>query len=168
MHATHHIPRVALEGVAEADFRCYPLRGDSLSMYASNFGRRRRVRWLRVHPDDASAAIADRLGTAPVRVGARLVQRGGLVGPRARFLTWLLSNPPLPDRLFQRVFSKFLDWDRPPLFKSFLRTTRAPTSSGSGASRPRAGEDELDPPIEDEVRIALSRPPPPSPSSPPP
>ena len=158
MHATHHIPRVALEGVSEADFRCYPLRGDSLSMYASNFGRRRRVRWLRVHPDAAAAAVADRLGITPVRAGAALVQRERLVGRRVRLVTWLLSNPPIPDRLFQRVFSEFLDWDRPPLFKSFLRI-----DARSDALRIRCfqatgwRDDEHDPPVEDEVRIALRR-----------
>jgi hypothetical protein len=156
MHATHHIPRVSLDGVSEEEFQCYPLRGDSLSMYASNFGRRRRVRWLRVHPDAAAAAIADRLGTTPVRAGAALVQRERLVGRRARFLTWLLSNPPLPDRLFQRVFSEFLDWDKPPMFKSFLRVDASSDELRIrcfGATGWR--HDELDPPVEDEVRIAL-------------
>ena len=33
MHATHQIPRIDLPGVSEDDFRCYPLRGDSLARY---------------------------------------------------------------------------------------------------------------------------------------
>ena len=31
MHATHTIPRVDVAGVTEQDFRCYPLRGDSIA-----------------------------------------------------------------------------------------------------------------------------------------
>jgi hypothetical protein len=34
MHATHRIPPVELGDVSEPDFRCFPLRGDSLAFYA--------------------------------------------------------------------------------------------------------------------------------------
>lgn len=156
MHATHHIPQVALEGVSEEEFRCYPLRGDSLAIYVNNFARRRRLRWLRIHPDVAAAAMGLRLGMTPVRRDAVNAQSEGRVGLRARFGAWLFSNPPLPDRLFQRVFSEFLDWDKPPLFKSFLRVDadeqeiRIRCFQATGWLR-----DEEDPPVEDEVRIAL-------------
>ena len=158
LHATHHIPRVAADGVREDEFRCYPLRGDCLSMYASNFGRRRRLRFLRMHPDAAAAVLADRLGTTPVREGARAAQREG-VGWRVRALVWLFTNPPLPDKVFQRVFSEFLDWDEPPLFKSFLRVdadahrVRIRCFQATGWE-----EDQDDPPVEDEVVVALGQP----------
>lgn len=158
MHATHHIPPIALDGVSEEDFRCYPLRGDSLAIYVNNFARRRRLRWLRIHPNVAAAAMADRLGLTPVRRDAAVAQAQGRVGFRARFGAWLFSNPPLPDRLFQRVFSEFLDWDKPPLFKSFLRVdvdqqeVRIRCFQATGWRR-----DEEDPPVEDEVRIALAQ-----------
>ena len=64
--------------------------------------------------------------------------------------------PPPPDRLFQRVFSEFLDWDEPPLFKRFLRVDASSEEiriRGFAATGWRA--DELDPPVEDEVRIGL-------------
>ena len=156
MHATHHIPKVALEGVTEEEFRCYPLRGDCLSMYASNFGRRRRLRFLRVHPDAAAAVLADRLGTTPVRQGAQAAQREGSVGWRARLLVWLLTTPPVPDKAFQRVCSEFLDWDEPPLFKSFLRIDADAERVRIRCFQATGWEhDEDDPPVEDEVVIAL-------------
>ena len=147
---------MALDGVSEDDFRCYPLRGDSLSMYASNFGRRRRLRFLRVHPDAAAAALADRQGATPVRHGARVAQREGRVSRRVRFLTWLFTNPPLPDKAFQRVFSEFLDWDEPPLFKSFLRVDADAERVRIRCFQATGWEhDQDDPPVEDEVVIPL-------------
>ncbi|WP_030954929.1 metallophosphoesterase family protein, partial [Streptomyces sp. NRRL S-481] len=38
-HATHTIPRVSVANVTEKDFRCYPLRGDSLAFYSRLYGR---------------------------------------------------------------------------------------------------------------------------------
>ena len=156
MHATHNIPRVELDGVDESDFRCYPLRGDSLSMYANNFGRRRRLRWLRLHPDAAAAVVATRLGLSPVRNGARDAQRRASVSRRARLVASLIATPPIPDRLVQRFFSELFDWDQPPMFKSFLRV-----DATADELRIRCFQatgwlaDEQDAPVEDEVRIAL-------------
>lgn len=45
LHATHKIPNIdhcRLSGVTEADFRCYPLRGDSLSMFSKVYTHRLR------------------------------------------------------------------------------------------------------------------------------
>ena len=155
MHATHNIRPVRLEGVDEEDFRCYPLRGDSLSIYANNLGRRRRLRWLRVHPDAAAAFVATRLGLTPVREGARRAQREG-IGLRERLVARLIATPPAPGRLVQRFFSEFFDWDHPPMFKSFLRldatadVLRIRCYQATGWLR-----DEDDPPVEDEVSIPL-------------
>jgi hypothetical protein len=43
MNATHTIPRVDVAGVDEADFRLYPLRGDSLARYSSVLAPRLRA-----------------------------------------------------------------------------------------------------------------------------
>ena len=155
MHATHNIPRVALPGVDERDFRCYPLRGDSLSMYASNLGRRRRLRWLRVHPDAAAVVISERLGIEPLRRSARSARRRG-ISRRTRFVAELVARPPAPGRIVQRFFSELFDWDQPPMFKSFLRV-----DATADELRIRCFQatgwlaDEQDAPVEDEVRIAL-------------
>ena len=63
MHATHTIPKVAVGGVTEEEFRCYPMRGDSLAFYSRLYGRRLQLRRLfDLTPDQASAVIARRLG----------------------------------------------------------------------------------------------------------
>jgi len=157
MHATHNIPRVALPGVDESDFRCYPLRGDSLSMYASNLGRRRRLRWLRVHPDAAAVVISERLGVEPLRQSARSARRRG-ISRRERLVAELVARPPAPGRIVQRFFSELFDWNHPPMFKSFLRLDATASElrircfQATGWLR-----DELDPPVEDELQIALRR-----------
>jgi hypothetical protein len=92
-----------------------------------------------------------------VRRGRRWRKERGSSAVAPGSFTWLLSNPPLPDRAFQRVFSEFLDWDEPSLFKSFLRV-----DASSEEIRIRCfattgwRADELDPPVEDEVRISLA------------
>ncbi len=69
-HATHPIPRIAgLEGVGEDDFRCYPLRGDSLARFSQMYDRRiaggRGL--LRLDPDQAASYLAEVHGTTPAR-----------------------------------------------------------------------------------------------------
>ena len=72
MHATHRIGRVDLGGVTEDDFRCFPLRGDSLAFYA-----RRVVPALLRLADVASAVLLLAVALAA----------GALVG----FAAWLDS-----------------------------------------------------------------------------
>ncbi|MET9872783.1 metallophosphoesterase, partial [Streptomyces sp. NPDC006386] len=68
MHATHTIPRVDVAGVTERDFRCYPLRGDSLAFYSRLYGRRMRLpRFFTLTEAEATAVIAERLGITPAR-----------------------------------------------------------------------------------------------------
>ena len=51
MHATHQIEKVDLPGVTEADFRCYPLRGDSLARYSQLYDSKLHTRGrLRLTP----------------------------------------------------------------------------------------------------------------------
>ena len=155
MHATHNIPLVDLPGVREADFRCYPLRGDSLSIYAANLGRRRRLRWLRVHPDACATVIAERLGIEPVRQSARTAARVG-ISRRERLVAGLVATPPAPGRIVQRFFSELFDWDHPPMFKSFLRFDATASELRIRCFQATGWRhDELDPPVEDEVLIAL-------------
>lgn len=128
MSATHEIPRVDLPGVAEEDFFCYPSRGDSLRAYSivsewlrTGQGRRRNMRRhvrrrpVTGIPADQAAVIVARLhgldlppelaGVEPSersqKLAGRVLRAGRLGGP------WSVSE--------------LLDWDCPPLFKSFLR-----------------------------------------------
>ncbi|MEV0968035.1 metallophosphoesterase family protein [Microtetraspora glauca] len=67
MHATHTIPRVDVGGVHEDDFKCYPLRGDSLSFYSLLYSRRLRMRWLYLTPDEGLALMSRHVGNVPPR-----------------------------------------------------------------------------------------------------
>lgn len=129
--ATHIIPRATVEncGCDETDFRCYPLRGDSLATYSVlfdrhfGFGRGKLV----VPIEEAPALMSERLGgdLAPTRASAR----GAVVSPAARraanivYPLWCRTGP------LYRLFSEYLDWDtpNPPLFKSFLRVDVRPS-----------------------------------------
>jgi hypothetical protein len=155
MHATHQIPRIDLPGVSEADFRCYPLRGDSLSLYSKlydqklGFGRGRLV----IPPDEASAIMAERLGITPTRASAEEVT----VSERSRRAAATVFR--LPGRAHGALhlpFSEFFDWNEPPLFKSFLRLEAEPgeVRIRCFAATGCAGQEES-PPVEDELRIAL-------------
>ncbi|MCQ0014369.1 metallophosphoesterase family protein [Actinomadura madurae] len=81
MHATHTIPRTRV--VEENEFRCYPLRGDSLSRYSKLYGR-----WLRLPklfeltprrprpPSGTGSASGPAAGTrGPTRPAARASSR---------------------------------------------------------------------------------------------
>ncbi|TDD68167.1 metallophosphoesterase [Actinomadura rubrisoli] len=161
MHGTHTIPRT--QAVDEADFRCYPLRGDSLSRYGKLYGR-----WLRLPklfdltPEEATAAVEHRLGIEPGR---------GYAGPapsrRARFVASVLGVPRgnrsrprfarLPVRkLPQRFRSEMADWDDPPFFKNFLRLDVTETELRIRCyAATGCGDHETAPPCEDEVTIPL-------------
>jgi len=161
MHATHTIPRVAVGGVTEQDFRCYPMRGDSLAFYSRLYGRRLRMRRLfDLTPDQAGAVIARRLGIAPVRSADTAVSL------RARFVASLLGVATRPGRkgrvrlpvrkVLTQVLSPGSATYSPPFFKSFLRLDVRP-----GAIRVRCfaatglRAQELDPPVEDDFTITL-------------
>jgi hypothetical protein len=163
MHATHTIPRVDIGGVTEEDFRCYPLRGDSLAFYSRLYGRRLRLRRLfGLHPDEASAVVAKRLGMDPVRApGAAAAP-----GLRARVVASVLGVPPRPHRRarlrlpVRKTLTGLLSpasatYD-PPFFKSFLRLDVSPEAVRVRcfAATGMLGQ-ELDPPVEDEFTIAL-------------
>ncbi|GAA4242110.1 metallophosphoesterase [Actinomadura meridiana] len=161
MHATHTIPKVDV--VDEDDFRCYPLRGDSLSRYSKLYGRWLRLpRLFELTPEEATAAVQHRLGITP---GRGYGGDGPMPSRRARFVAALLGVPRdgrarsvrLPVRkLPQRFRSELSDWDDPPFFKSFLRLDvtesrlRIRCYAATGC-----GDHETAPPCEDEVTIPL-------------
>lgn len=163
MHATHTIPPVSVAQVGEDDFRCYPLRGDSLAFYSRLYGRRLHLRrFFTLTEAQARAVIAKRLGIpptrgqaepAPVTLRTRLVAgllgAGRRPGPASRFR--------LPVRkTYTQLFSPGSATYSPPFFKCFLRVDVTPASirlrcfSATG----NRGQ-ELDPPVEDEVTIPL-------------
>ncbi|TMQ90155.1 metallophosphoesterase [Actinomadura soli] len=161
MHATHTIPKTRV--VDEGDFRCYPLRGDSLSRYSKLYGRWLHLRkFFDLTPEDATAAVEHRLeitagrgyGKPEPSRRARLV--AALLGVprdgrrRPRFLRFPVRKVP------QRFRSELADWDDPPFFKSFLRLDvteshlRIRCYGATGC-----GDQEAAPPCEDEVTIEL-------------
>ncbi|MGY9065970.1 metallophosphoesterase family protein [Streptomyces sp. CAS3] len=162
MHATHTIPRVSIGGVTERDFRCYPLRGDSLAFYSHLYARRLRLPRLGLSESEATAVIAERLGIEPGRAPGPDTR----ITRRTRLVASLLGAGGRPDRtsrvrlpvrkMYTQLFSPSSVTYTPPFFKSFLRLDvdgqeiRVRCFAATG-NRPQ----ELDPPMEDEVVIPL-------------
>ncbi len=151
MHATHQIPKIDLPGVTEADFRCYPLRGDSLARYSDLYAKRLHMKWLKLAPEEASSYMARQLGLDTTRPGKPVA-----LSRRARAAGTAIQ--PLPaGKGFQRFVSEAFDWNDPPMFKSFLRldvTGDALRVRCFGVSGCR--EAEHDPPVEDDFTIVLN------------
>ncbi|MFJ6728779.1 metallophosphoesterase family protein [Streptomyces sp. NPDC091281] len=166
-HATHTIPRVAVGGVTEAGFRCYPLRGDSLAFYSRLYGRRLRLRrFFTLSEAEATAVIAERLGIPPTRGPGAEVR----ITRRVRLVATLLGTARRPDRgarlrlpvrkIYTSVFSPGSATYSPPFFKSFLRLDVSPESIRLRCHAATGNlAQELDPPVEDEVVIPLGPPP---------
>jgi len=164
MHATHTIPKTTV--IDEEDFKCYPLRGDSLAFYSRVYARRLHAPWLfELTPEQAAAAVEHRLGIQP----RRAEERGIKPSLRARFVAFVLGVPGrgpgrrstrwlrLPvRRAYVRVFSSSSASNTPPFFKSFLRLDVSPRElrircyAATGCL-----EHELDPPLENEILIPL-------------
>ncbi|OUC87342.1 metallophosphoesterase family protein [Streptosporangium minutum] len=156
MHATHTIPRVTVGGLHEDDYRCYPLRGDSLSFYSKLYSERLRMRWLYLTPAESATLMSRQIGNTPVRdVPPVRVTR------RMRWAARILGGRPMPFRLpvgrvFHRYLSELSDWDTPPFFKSFLHISVTPQTlkircfAATGCL-----PQEIEPPLEDEVVISL-------------
>lgn len=117
MHATHGIPPVDVNGVSESEFRCYPLRRDSLARFSQVIDKRLFGGRLRTSIDPRSAAryYADRgiVSRADRDPADRL-------SFSARVKAELLRRIPA-GRLFHRLGSEVFDFDSPPFFKHFLR-----------------------------------------------
>lgn len=163
MHATHTIPRVDIANVTEKDFRCYPLRGDSLAFYSKLYGRRLRLRrFFTLTEAEATAVVAERLEYLPGRTPAPDAR----ITWRTRLVAGLLGTGRRPDRakrfrlpvrkIYTQLFSPSSATYSPPFFKCFLRLDVTPESVRLrcyAATGNRA--QETDPPVEDEVTIPL-------------
>ncbi|GIH99718.1 metallophosphoesterase family protein [Planobispora takensis] len=158
-HATHTTPRITVGGVHEDDYKCYPLRGDSLSFYSKLYSERLGMRWLYLTPDEAMCLMSRYIGNTPPRPidGVRITRR-------MRWAARWLGAMPLPvplrlpvDKVFHRYVSELSDWDDPPFFKSFLHVSVTPETlrircfAATGCL-----PQELEPPLEDEVCIPLA------------
>jgi Calcineurin-like phosphoesterase len=155
MHETHSIGNVGETdlGVPEDEFRCYPLRGDSLSRYSVLYGH--KFRWLglrrffEIDPNVAAKIIGERIGVEPTRPEARHARVTRRARIAARILLWL---PGRGRRALHLPFSEWLDFNEPPMFKSFLRVdvrdgeVRIRCFAATGCA---AQED--DPPVEDHL-----------------
>jgi len=157
MHETHTVPDIdRAEGMetSEARFRCYPLRGDSLSRFSQLYAR--KMRWvigplwrhLHIAPDVAAKIMSERLGIAPTRD-----QEDVRVRARDRFAARLIFAIHHRGRgALHLPFSEWLDWNQPPMFKQFLRIDadasriRIRCFAATGC---RSQEDE--PPLEDDL-----------------
>jgi hypothetical protein len=150
-HATHQIPKVDVAGVSESEFKCYPLRSDSLARFSQLYDERLAGGrgWLALTPAEAATRLSKVLGMAPTR------ESTVRLGLRARLAGWALQ--PAPSRRgFHRFASEYFDWDDPPFFKQFLRIdadgagVRVRCFGVSGCARASA-----DPPVEDEFTVPL-------------
>jgi hypothetical protein len=158
MHATHTTRRVDVAGVQEDDFRCYPLRGDSLSFYSQLYAKRLRMKWIYLTPAEAACIMSEQIGNDPVRPIRGPVK----ITRRMRWAARLLGAWPMPFHLpvgtvFHRYLSELSDWDTPPFFKQFLHMSVTPEllkirCFAATGCLPQ----EVDPPLEDEVHISLS------------
>ncbi len=164
MHATHLIPRIdpaAVCGVTEEEFRCYPLRRDSLAAYSrvlQGLLRKLHVELdVTMTPDEAASFLAGRLGLVPL--ASRPVHASGSDGPEVRRLTARTRTIAqglllFGGKSFHKWFSPFYDWDTPPFFKQFLRL--AVDSTGVDVTCygvTGCADAELTPPVEDSFRI---------------
>jgi hypothetical protein len=151
MHATHQIGVVDIPGTSEQEFRCYPLRGDSLARYSEIYDRQmgRGLGKLKLSPTEAASYMAERLKLPTTRGKTQVLSR------RARRAGRLIQ--PLPaQRGFQRFVSELFNWDDPPMFKQFLRvdvTPRGVQIRCFGVSG--CASTEASPPVEDDFTISF-------------
>jgi hypothetical protein len=153
-----------VNGVDEADFRCYPLRGDSLSAYSRVVDHRLFLGLGAVYipPDEAAALMGERLGIEPSRPTdrhRRPRRRKELVArlPFLRTPRRIRGRKSL-EPYFYPLFSEVFDWDEPPFFKNFLRlqaTKSTLTITCYGVTG--CAEHEENPPVEDHVEIQLDQ-----------
>jgi hypothetical protein len=151
MHPTHKIPNIdqaKLPGVTEAEFRCYPLRGDSLSFYSQLYDKKFPGSW-HLTPAEAAAYLTHRLGgvtpTKPELLDTPLTRETRRRGNQVFPLPGQLSGP------WHMLFAEYFDWNDPPLFKHLLRLDSSKTqlritcypATGSIAASPPKPEDQI-------------------------
>lgn len=155
MHPTHKIPnidRCNLPGVTEDQFRCYPLRGDSLSFYSQLYDIKLPGSW-RIGPEDAAAYLARRIGVPPTKpdladhvMTKEVIRRGNRVFPL----------PGQPHGPWHSVFAEFFDWNDPPLFKNLLRLDASVEQLSITCYAATGCVDDMPPTSEDQISYGLS------------
>jgi hypothetical protein len=149
---THKLARIGFCGVEEGDFRCYPRRADSLSIFSQMYERRfgALLGRLFIPPDVAAALLEERLGITPTR----LCDRNVSITPEARRAFAIVA--PRRERLkgpLHEYFVQFMDYNHPPMFKSFLRVDASPEQVLiSCFAVTGCREHEENAPVEDAVR----------------
>ncbi|WP_214367503.1 metallophosphoesterase family protein [Pseudonocardia sp. H11422] len=122
LSATHHIPDVDRLAPAcrEEDFRCYPLRGDSLAHFSRRFDRLLGFGrgLLTISPEDATTMMAERIGITPPRTGTPPEQISARARRAEKRVFPLRTRGTAPAH---NLTSVLFDSDTPPMFKSFLR-----------------------------------------------
>jgi hypothetical protein len=128
MHATHLIPKIdpdQIFGVTEDEFRCYPLRRDSLAAYSrivqGMLGAVGRLLHIEMSPDEAAAFLSKKLGLTPLPTRPIQAPPQAPGGIRLRTRVFARGLLLFGGHKFHKWFSPFYDWDRPPFFKQFLR-----------------------------------------------
>lgn len=153
--ATHKIPKATVEacGCDEADFRCYPRRGDSLAAYSLLLDRKLPID-VAIPYEVAPAVMGLRLDNIDPQ---RAVDRGKEVSKdvwrKAKFV-FPFSDAGVMGP-FNKNFSEFLDWNDPdpPLFKSFLRVETRPGEVEIRCFAATGCEEHADdPPLEDHIK----------------
>jgi hypothetical protein len=121
---THKIPKPEFRRgrSSEAEFRCYPRRGDSLAAYSRLYARRFHLPKSWVVPyEQAPLIVAERLrGDAPKRPEDRDEE---ITKQARRAASRVFPLPGKGKGMFHSLMAEILDWNEPPppLFKSFLR-----------------------------------------------
>jgi hypothetical protein len=161
MSDTHRIPKVHVNGVDEDDFKCYPRRGDSLSIYSRVIDRRFffGLGLFDIDPSEAAVLMGTLLGIDPSRQSDRYTTPSTRSKLVARLMRLLPSRGRgLLEPFFYPFFAEILDWDEPPFFKNFLRleaTESKLTITCYGVTG--CGEHEKNPSVEDNIEIQLEQ-----------
>ena len=166
MHATHTIPRVDIAHVSEKDFRCYPLRGDSLAFCSRLYGRRLHIRrFFTLTEAEATAVIAERLGIPPTRSAGTPAR----VTWRTRLVATLLGAGGRPDRTsrvrlpVRKIYTRRVRRrDRDRLGPRHVRAPQPRPEGTAGRVRGVAGEGAREVPV---ARLEAARRVRPSPAS---
>jgi hypothetical protein len=177
MHATHTIPRIRRNTEAgvepsariffgakdpEDEFKCYPLRRDSMAAYSRvlqskvdslpiRLGRHKPRIDLTLTDDEAGSYLKEKFEINSV--GNRPIEPVPL-DRRVRALGWFLYRLG-GQKIFHRFFSPFLDWDTPPFYKNFIRfDIRANGATVRCFGVTGWKEAEANPPEEDVIKLA--------------
>lgn len=154
--ATHNIPKVALPGCSEEDFRCYPRRGDSLAAYSRLYDKRVGLgRGYLIVPYQQAPAIMSQLLEGRVEPTRASDVKEEITPQAWKAAKRITKFPGSAQGFLHQNFSELLDWNDPPppLFKSFLRLE---LRRGEVEIRCFAAtgceEHQDDPPLEDWIR----------------